>query len=305
MNTSFFLPISLAAAFLPSLFSQSDAGIVGAGYGSPAVPAVAPGQVITLFVGGGVSSGGDVAVSLRQSSEPGTVAVPVMAVKAIPTCPPGVALECKSGSTITAVTVQLPFEMTPPAANGTLFGTSEATLSVTSGGRSTAEFRVTPVTDAIHILNSCTDSAIPFYGASQGLCGALVTHSDGTLVTAASPALPPEAVTVYAYGFGATLPAVATGQPSPLPAASVAPPVQVQFEAAPNAGSSRRDDMTPVAPLFAGLTPGCAGLYQINVVVPQLPAGAAACGGAVESNLTIRIRGQRSHDAAGICVRVR
>jgi hypothetical protein len=47
---------------------------------------------------------------------------------------------------------------------------------------------------------------------------------------------------------------------------------------------------------------GYIGLYQINFVVPQPPAGIEACSGAVYSNLTVSVGGLFSFDGAGICV---
>ena len=59
--------------------------------------------------------------------------------------------------------------------------------------------------------------------------------------------------------------------------------------------------MTP-----AFLTPGYVGLYQVNFVVPEPPAGYQnRCGlGALRSNLTVSIGVLYSYDGAGICVEV-
>jgi uncharacterized protein (TIGR03437 family) len=63
-------------------------------------------------------------------------------------------------------------------------------------------------------------------------------------------------------------------------------------------------------PLFSGLAPKYPGLYQINLVVPPVPAGTQPCtstgiglgANVVQSNLTVSFGGSFSFDGAGICV---
>jgi uncharacterized protein (TIGR03437 family) len=91
----------------------------------------------------------------------------------------------------------------------------------------------------------------------------LVTvNQDGSINSAAKPAKPGEVLTVYAIGFGPTSPAVATGAaaPSAEPLARVTPTPTVVF------GAAFARVLT--TPLFAGLTPTFAGLFQVNVAVP-------------------------------------
>jgi uncharacterized protein (TIGR03437 family) len=90
---------------------------------------------------------------------------------------------------------------------------------------------------------------------------AIAQHLDFSLVNAASPAHPGESIMIYLVGMGATNPAVASGQVAPgstpgsaLASAMVQPLVQVAGQNA--------------TVLYAGLTPGSVGLYQIDFTIP-------------------------------------
>jgi uncharacterized protein (TIGR03437 family) len=91
----------------------------------------------------------------------------------------------------------------------------------------------------------------------------LVTVNQDLSINAADhPAHVGDAITIYCIGLGPTNPAVATGATAPAaePLARVTPTPNVVFGGG----------LFPVsnAPAFAGLTPGSAGLYQVNVIVP-------------------------------------
>jgi uncharacterized protein (TIGR03437 family) len=90
-----------------------------------------------------------------------------------------------------------------------------------------------------------------------------VLHQNGRLVTAASPAVPGEFVSIYMTGLGSVVGTVGTGEAAPTsPAAPCQATVRVSL-----AG-------VEVIPTFAGLAPGFAGLYQVNIQVPpSLRAG--------------------------------
>jgi len=97
----------------------------------------------------------------------------------------------------------------------------------------------------------------------------VAVNLDGSINSASSPAHAGDVLTIYAIGLGATSPAVATGAPAPSaePLARVTPTPVVLF------GSALGKILT--TPQFAGLTPGFAGLYQVNVSVPaDSPKGA-------------------------------
>ena len=82
-------------------------------------------------------------------------------------------------------------------------------------------------------------------------------HSDYQLVTPANPAKPSEPLVMYLVGMGATNPDVPTGAPAPL-----SPLAQAALQPVVTIDGQRADI------IFAGLTPGYAGLYQINFKVP-------------------------------------
>ena len=82
---------------------------------------------------------------------------------------------------------------------------------------------------------------------------------DGSLVDAAHPAKPGEILTLYALGMGATNPPVASGQLAP----AVPPFAPVTATPIVTVNGANADI------LYAGLTPGAIGLYQINIRVPD------------------------------------
>jgi len=88
--------------------------------------------------------------------------------------------------------------------------------------------------------------------------GAVVAqHLDGTLVLDSSPAAPGEYIVIYSSGLGATDIPVPSGSASPSD-----PPARVADQPVLTINGS------PVGILFAGLTPGLVGLYQVNFQVP-------------------------------------
>jgi uncharacterized protein (TIGR03437 family) len=94
--------------------------------------------------------------------------------------------------------------------------------------------------------------------AQNGLGAGAITHADGRVVSVSSPAVRGETVVIYLTGLGAVSPSVADGKaPSGL---SRTNSVQAVYFGAAAADTS--------VILFQGLTPGYAGLYQINVTIP-------------------------------------
>jgi uncharacterized protein (TIGR03437 family) len=299
--------IAVAAGITALGQSGNPNTIAATGYLFPGPLSVAPGQVITLFVAGvgaglkqsSVAGPGDlpttlagISATLVQSPE---VAVPILRVTPLGLC------DCGATS---AITVQIPFELKLPPPTGGL--TAGIELFVTENGVAGASRILSPMPDQAHILTDC-DTVLVDSGPSSGRCPWEVTHADGSLVTAANPASQGEELVMYAVGLGATNPVVPTGkavtQPTP-----TANSFQVGFNFQANA-LPLAPPQTTAAPVYTGLTPGRPGLYQINFVVPPVPAGLPACytgQGAdfVNTNLAVSIGRFTFADGALICVSV-
>jgi uncharacterized protein (TIGR03437 family) len=110
---------------------------------------------------------------------------------------------------------------------------------------------------------------------AQGRAAAL--NQDGSVNGAANPAAASSVISVYATGLGAVNPAVATGARAPTGSyATVAASVTATVGG------------VAAGVLFAGLAPGYVGLYQVNLMLPALPAGdypVQIVAGGVASNL--------------------
>jgi uncharacterized protein (TIGR03437 family) len=103
------------------------------------------------------------------------------------------------------------------------------------------------------------DSAPALFDIGTGF--AIATHADGSLLTAASPGLPGEIVVIYATGLGAT---------DPNPEAGEVPQSAASLEWLNTLQVSLNGTALPANLIeYAGVTPGCVGLYQLNVQLPQ------------------------------------
>jgi uncharacterized protein (TIGR03437 family) len=112
---------------------------------------------------------------------------------------------------------------------------------------------------------------------------AAVVNQNGSLNSLGSPASAGSVVSVYATGLGTVSPQVASGAPAP--SGSIAyTNASVTVTVGTAAGQLQ----------FAGLAPGFAGLYQVNFVVPSLPAGQYAlrisAGGTVSNVATLAVQ---------------
>lgn len=91
----------------------------------------------------------------------------------------------------------------------------------------------------------------------------IATHADGSVVTPAQPARPGEAIVVYAAGLGRTDPESIPGH-----LATIAAPIRARSALRVTLNG---EPVADAAIFYAGVTPGFAGLYQINLRLPDAP----------------------------------
>jgi uncharacterized protein (TIGR03437 family) len=274
--------------------------IIGAGYSTPYPIKVAPGQLVTIF-----ASGIDATLKSRVAATtlplPLTLAGISVTIDELSNPPllkekvPILAVAPTSGTT--AVTVQMLFFLRTSSFISPLIP-PPATLTLYEDGTAVVTISIAPTSDQIHIATTCdANITIPEPGA---LCRPIIAHADGSLVTPDKPAHTGELLLLYAFGLGATNPGMAAGD-----AATSAQPVAItpslSYEAAiPTRASERRS----FSSIFAGLTVGFAGLYQINFFAPAPPdffATDCTTFSSPNGNVALTVR-RSSSDTASFCV---
>lgn len=296
-----------------TLLAQSS-GITSAGYSAPAPLVAAPGQIVTLFVQGLTVTLKD-PIRAPQGPLPLSLGGITATLTQGPITTPAPIVEVRASGALTAVTVQIPYELQPLCPLCLRPVVSPVQIAVFENGRGGTPIDIVALGQNIHILTAC-DVAVPGFQAAppafHGIpCQPLVTHVDGSLVTANQPARANETLVAYAFGLGATDPPTATGQvPSE---ARTASPLSLFYDFRVNAGVTRATTaVNAIAPVYAGLVPGYPGLYQINFPVlgptvaltPCTPGGLGSyvAPDSVQSNLTVSFGSAFSVDAAAICV---
>ncbi len=307
--------VSLFLLAMPPLAAQTDGNLMSAGYAAPAPIELSPGQVVTLFFRGvkPAPNGfprdaralslplpevlGGLSVTILQSSQPGPMRVPILAVRQENECEE---VGGRPVCLLTAVRVQVPVELTPGVAK----------LVLDEDGQSTRTFLVRPVRDQAHILTSCDLTWDTNPGAE---CPRLAFHADGTPVSAAAPARRGETIVLYAHGLGPTQTRAVTGHGTPATGIPLHDGVVRQLHAgftmlrnAPPALPRYLDATAPAgenALVYAGLTPRQVGLYQINVRVPGTLAVPLLCGGGdTRSNAVIKVTTTLGTENVAVCV---
>src|ERR1700693_218336 len=223
----------------PGMFLNTQ-GVFNVFSFAPAGNPIAPGEFITIY-GAGL---------------PTRSAVPVP----FPTNLNGVQLLINNApAPLYLITAAQVYAVVPYALTG-----SSATIVLSNNGTQSNTITVPVATTAPGI------AAV----AQDGLGAGAITHADGSLVSASSPASRGETVVIYLTGLGAVSPSVADGKgPTGL---SRSNSVQAIYFGAAAVDTS--------AILFQGLTPGYAGLYQINVTIPLSVDSSAAVPLAIQTS---------------------
>ena len=164
-----------------------------------------------------------------------------------------------------------PFQINAQIPYETALGTADVQVT-SNAGTAHANVPVSATAPAIFTVNSLGTGA-----------GAIEHGLSLQLVTDSNPAAPGEIVAVYCTGLGAVKPAAVTGDAPSIPPQQTASTVSAYIGGAPATVS------------YAGLAPGFAGLYQVNVRVPDgTPAGAQSLeisiGGAMSNTVTIAVK---------------
>jgi uncharacterized protein (TIGR03437 family) len=143
------------------------------------------------------------------------------------------------------INAQLPYDLPAGRTQVVVKGTASVTVPET--------ITIAPARPGIFSLSQ--------NGKGQGA----ILDAQGRVVDSLAPAAAGSVVAVYCTGLGLTLPAVAAGQGAP-----GNPPALVTVPVTATVGG------LPATVQFAGLAPGFAGLYQVNVQIPSgVPPGAA------------------------------
>jgi uncharacterized protein (TIGR03437 family) len=226
----------IAAGFHAQPFSGSGVylnplGVVNSGSFAPATNPVAPGEIISIF-GTGMSNSNVSAQTLPLPTDLGGVSVTVNGTK--------IPLFYVSPTQITAMA---PYGIAPAS------GVNYATFKVINNG-------TTSNSTTMYVRGTAPGI---FSLSENGIGPAAAQHGNYSVVSSSNPAHSGETVAIYVGGLGAVSPAVTEGNGAPGNSLSSATgKVSVVIN-----GST-------LTPSFSGLTPGAAGLYQVNVTIPSV-----------------------------------
>lgn len=250
----------------------------------------------TVRIGSGIGPflGLNVAVAAPSLSGQGVFLNPVGVVNAASSAPftAGIAagelltLYGTNLSTDTQIASSVPFPTMLAGVQVTMNGIA-APIYVVSPGQISAivPYGVTTPIAQIQVINNGSPSntvtaftslTAPgiFTVPAGGLGLGAILHSDYTLVTTDHPAQVGETVSVFLTGLGAVNPVVADGAAAPLDPFALATNAITAFVGGVQASVG-----------YAGLAPGLAGLYQVNLTIPS---------GVTTGNATLAVAGPDS-----------
>jgi len=130
---------------------------------------------------------------------------------------------------------------------------------------------------------TATAPALLYVSASGARLPAIVRQEAGEVVSPSSPAMAGDTLAIYLVGLGEVAGAIPAGQPAPEhPPLGTRHPVEVRVGG------------LVLSPIFAGLAPRLAGVYQVNVKLPaELPEGdhplRVVSNGAASETVTLRV----------------
>jgi uncharacterized protein (TIGR03437 family) len=251
-------PKSVKADFSPSAVlspAVAAGGVVGAGLSNPPVKALSPNGIAIAF-GTGFAPAGTQSLLSSANLVNGAVSTEMDGVCVL------------VGSTRAPVLAVNPTQVNFQAPQGIQPGT--VSVQVVTGCGTANETRSAAVTVAVqtaspeffyYLQNSSGQNPVAAVDVTTGVdVGAPGLLSGATF----APARPGDTVTLYATGLGLTNPSFAAGA---LPGAAGAITGDFQI----SLGSTMLDG---TGVLYAGVTPGSAGMYQINIRVPaSIPSG--------------------------------
>lgn len=212
-------------------------GVVNAASFAPFTAGIAPGELVTLF-GSGLS-----ATTASASATP--IATTLSNVQVLINGTPAPVAYVSPG----AVTVIAPYTLSTATSSGsTSLQPQSATIQVVNNG---------VASDTISTYVRTTSPGV-FTVPADGIGYAAALHLDYSLVTTSSPVAAGETIALFVEGLGLVSPSIAAGAVGPTSPLSVTP--------ANTIGVLVDNQLATVS--YAGLAPGFAGLYQINVQIP-------------------------------------
>src|SRR5260370_10514788 len=244
MQARFELSVAAMSVGCAAAFGQSGFTLRDAGYTAPTPIRAAPGQIITLRLTGlktvlSASASiqraaslplprllAGISATLTQTVPATSEQLPIFAVQQFNNCGVPDSNSQSPDCMITALTVQIPFDLAIPDPLIASAGVRATTILIQESGATSRSFAIFPAADNIHILTSCD---LLVNGTSPP-CDPVVSHGDGKPVNLSNPAKIGEELVMYGVGLGMTSPAVTTGSPTPTPAPVVVSQVEVTYD---------------------------------------------------------------------------